>query len=377
MVTYLAKRLFEKKFLFYENKKNIFTDDIYGNFFTNLFFDKKFEYKIVSQNAEKYPIPVNKIFGIKKPNSLSEFMDEAVLAASVTNIEKLPFIFAAFGKENKEGKISPVVFDFTDVRFLLVSGMQGYGKTKGALSIILSILWGNSNSALSVMVLDLKGEDMYCLRRICDYTNEEKAIGHKIDKLINRIKVMKKFLAQTEFNNINEYNLWAVENGKRPYKYQICLIEEFGNLFDGVVFLEKEKSKDEKKIFLGSKRQEFQKKIKYIAAVGRSAGVFLILSTQRACRESIDSTIKANMSGIMSFKQLNKINENIAGIEGASNLYRVGNALLRVGTKNKNILIPRFSSKQANFAIKNLERYGKIFGRDESYREELRKLKEK
>ena len=66
MVTYLAKRLFEKKFLFYENKKNIFTDDIYGNFFTNLFFDKKFEYKIVSQNAEKYPIPVNKIFGIKK-----------------------------------------------------------------------------------------------------------------------------------------------------------------------------------------------------------------------------------------------------------------------------------------------------------------------
>ncbi|MED2063697.1 cell division protein FtsK, partial [Bacillus thuringiensis] len=75
--------------------------------------------------------------------------------------------------------------------------------------------------------------------------------------------------------------------------------------------------------------------IEKISAVGRSLGVFLMLSMQRPDAKVLDGKLKLNMTVRMGFKCDNTINSNIMGTPGSEQLEQSGQMILKLNGLKK------------------------------------------
>ncbi|MES5869132.1 FtsK/SpoIIIE domain-containing protein [Bacillus cereus group sp. RP32] len=191
---------------------------------------------------------------------------------------------------------------------LLIAGETGSGKSSMVRVVLSTLIQYMSPNTLHLYLGDLKNSEFHFLRRVkhvkevCMEEIEMKIMLHKLWKEIReRRKLMEKY----EVDHIDAYNKL---NPNHPKPYILLAIDEVAML------------KDEK---------ECMTTIEKISAVGRSLGVFLLLSMQRPDAKVLDGKLKLNMTVRMGFKCDSVINSNIMGTSGSEYLEQSGQMIFK------------------------------------------------
>lgn len=182
---------------------------------------------------------------------------------------------------------------------LLIAGETGSGKSSMVRVVLSTLIHYMSPDKLHLYLGDLKNSEFHFLRRVQHVKQlcmEEVEMDIMIQKVWKEIRERRKIMEEYEVDHIDEYNRLSPGNQK-PY----ILIG-----IDEVAMLQNQK--------------DCMNTIEKIAAVGRSLGVFLLLSMQRPDAKVLDGKLKLNMTVRAGFKCADSINSNIMGTPGSEQL---------------------------------------------------------
>ncbi|MEC5308677.1 FtsK/SpoIIIE domain-containing protein [Bacillus thuringiensis] len=197
---------------------------------------------------------------------------------------------------------------------LLIAGETGSGKSSMVRVVLSTLIQYMSPDKLHLYLGDLKNSEFHFLRRVkhvkevCMEEIEMKIMLHKV---WNEIRERRKLMEEYEVDHIDEYNKLNPGNQK---PYILLAIDEVAMLQD---------------------EKECMSTIEKISAVGRSLGVFLMLSMQRPDAKVLDGKLKLNMTVRMGFKCDNTINSNIMGTPGSECLEQSGQMILKLNGLKK------------------------------------------
>lgn len=210
----------------------------------------------------------------------------------------------------------PVVYDMAaaNTPHLLIAGETGSGKSSMVRVVLSTLIHYMSPDKLHLYLGDLKNSEFHFLRRVKHVKQvcmEEVEMDIMIQKIWKEIRERRKIMEEYEVDHIDEYNRLSPGNQK-PY----LLIG-----IDEVAMLQKQK--------------DCMNTIEKIAAVGRSLGVFLLLSMQRPDAKVLDGKLKLNMTVRVGFKCADSINSNIMGTPGSEQLEQSGQLILKLNGLKK------------------------------------------
>ncbi|MEC2864309.1 cell division protein FtsK [Bacillus thuringiensis serovar kyushuensis] len=197
---------------------------------------------------------------------------------------------------------------------LLIAGETGSGKSSMVRVVLSTLIQYMSPDKLHLYLGDLKNSEFHFLRRVkhvkevCMEEIEMKIMLHKV---WNEIRERRKLMEEYEVDHIDEYNKL---NPDKQKSYILLAIDEVAMLQD---------------------EKECMSTIEKISAVGRSLGVFLMLSMQRPDAKVLDGKLKLNMTVRMGFKCDNTINSNIMGTPGSECLEQSGQMILKLNGLKK------------------------------------------
>ncbi|HFJ9350220.1 DNA translocase FtsK [Bacillus paranthracis] len=204
-----------------------------------------------------------------------------------------------------------IVYDMVDSNtpHLLIAGETGSGKSSMVRVILSTLIQHMSPEHLHLYLGDLKNSEFHFLRRVkhvkyvCMEEHEMTSMLSKVWKeVLHRRKVMEEY----ELGHIDEYNQITKD---KPLPYIFIAIDEVAMLQD---------------------EKECVTIIEKISAVGRSLGIFLMLSMQRPDAKILDGKLKLNLTVRMGFKCADLINSNIVGTPGSENLSQSGQMILKL-----------------------------------------------
>ncbi|MEK7019582.1 FtsK/SpoIIIE domain-containing protein [Bacillus sp. FSL R9-9410] len=209
-----------------------------------------------------------------------------------------------------------IVYDMVEANtpHLLIAGETGSGKSSMVRVVLSTLIQHMSSDKLHLYLGDLKNSEFHFLRRVkhvkevCMEEIEMKIMLHKVWK---EIRERRKLMEEYEVDHIDEYNKMNPDNQK---PYILLAIDEVAMLQD---------------------EKECMTIVGKISAVGRSLGVFLILSMQRPDAKVLDGKLKLNMTVRMGFKCDNTINSNIMGTPGSEHLEQSGQMILKLNGLKK------------------------------------------
>jgi DNA segregation ATPase FtsK/SpoIIIE, S-DNA-T family len=189
-----------------------------------------------------------------------------------------------------------IAFDLLKQPHILIAGETGSGKSTQLRSILTTLILNYKPSDLQLYLGDCKKSEFHIFRKVehvqCVLSN-----GKEIARMLKHIKK-----ELDERSNLTEtYEVSHVDDlpadHKRPY-IVVC-IDEFVML-----------RKDETVMDI----------LTEIVAIGRTLGVFAILSMQRPNAQVLDTTIRANLTVSMGFKLRDKIEARIVNTPGAEKI---------------------------------------------------------
>jgi len=195
-------------------------------------------------------------------------------------------------------------YDLLKQPHLLIAGETGSGKSTQLRSILTSLILCKNPKELELYLADCKKSEFHIFRKVehvqCVLSNQReikrmlKHIKKELDERSNLTEVF-------EVSHIDD----LPEEQKRPYL--IVCIDEF-------VMLRND--------------QEIMDILIEIVAIGRTLGVFAILSMQRPNGKVLDTTIRANLTVSMGFKLRDKIESRIVNTPGAEKLKEPGQFIM-------------------------------------------------
>lgn len=201
-----------------------------------------------------------------------------------------------------------IIFDLVEHPHILVAGETGSGKSSMLRVILTTLIQYLKFSKLELYLGDLKRSEFHFLRNI----EHVKEVCMDEDNLLNMLmkiqaELIKRgnILDENELSHIDEYN----KQNKEKIPYIILCIDEVALLQD---------EKDSMKI------------IEKVSSIGRSLGVFLILSMQRPDSKVLDGKLKNNMTVRMGFRCADEINSRIIGTKGAEKITQSGRMILKI-----------------------------------------------
>lgn len=203
-----------------------------------------------------------------------------------------------------------ITYDMLDSNspHLLIAGETGSGKSSMVRVVLSTFIQYMSPDKLHLYLGDLKNSEFHFLRRVKhvkEVCMEEIEMKIMLQKVWKEIRERRKLMEQFEVDHIDAYNKLNPDNQKA---YILLAIDEVAML------------KDEK---------ECMTTIEKISAVGRSLGVFLMLSMQRPDAKVLDGKLKLNMTVRIGFKCDSAINSNIMGTPGSEHLEQSGQMILK------------------------------------------------
>ena len=167
---------------------------------------------------------------------------------------------------------------------LLVAGSTGGGKTICLLTIICSLIYQRTPETLKLLLIDPKRVELAIFNKIphllTPVVTETKLVSTVLDKVINEINKRFDLFGQYEVVKIEEYNAKVQPEQRIPAI--VVVIDELADLI-----LTHQKSIEDKIVRIGQ--------------IGRAAGVFMVLATQRPSADIITSLIKTNVPGRIAF----------------------------------------------------------------------------
>ncbi|HDW3056234.1 TPA: DNA translocase FtsK [Bacillus cereus] len=197
---------------------------------------------------------------------------------------------------------------------LLIAGETGSGKSSMVRVVLSTLIQYMSPNKLHLYLGDLKNSEFHFLRRVKhvkEVCMEEIEMKIMLQKVWKEICERRKLMEEYEVDHIDEYNKL---NPDKQKPYILLAIDEVAMLQD---------------------EKECMSTIEKISAVGRSLGVFLMLSMQRPDAKVLDGKLKLNMTVRMGFKCDNTINSNIMGTPGSEHLEQSGQMILKLNGLKK------------------------------------------
>ncbi|MED2931774.1 FtsK/SpoIIIE domain-containing protein [Bacillus wiedmannii] len=204
-----------------------------------------------------------------------------------------------------------IVYDMVDSNtpHLLIAGETGSGKSSMVRVILSTLIQHMSPEHLHLYLGDLKNSEFHFLRRVKHVKYvcmEEHEMTSMLSKLWKEVLHRRKVMEEYELGHIDEYNQITKD---KPLPYIFIAIDEVAMLQD---------------------EKECVTIIEKISAVGRSLGIFLMLSMQRPDAKILDGKLKLNLTVRMGFKCADLINSNIVGTPGSENLSQSGQMILKL-----------------------------------------------
>lgn len=260
------------------------------------------------------PIPGKNLVGIEVANTVKTMVGfRSVMEGLAANSKKGSLVFAV-GKDIVGDSIS---YDLAKGPHYLIAGATGSGKSVCLHVMIVSLLMRYSPEELKLVLIDPKSVEF----RKYDH------IPHLlVDEIVTDAKRAITLLqwAYDETNRRNEmFTQYAAVSNIDDYNSQIAS-DTVPKLPRIVFFI------DELADLMETCKKDLEEKIRKIAAKSRSAGIHLVLATQRPSVDVITGTIKANLPSRIALRVMNFADsQTILGEAGAEKLLGNGDMLYK------------------------------------------------
>lgn len=274
------------------------------------------------------PIPGKSTIGIEAPNIKNDIVLFGDLLACDLEDSKLS------GKPRNKDKPLDVILgvsidgrhmhtDIAEMPHGLIAGTSGSGKTVCIYSIIFSLIYKSTPEELKMILIDPKRNELMFFEGIphlaTPIIDDPKLATATIKWCTDEMERRYEFLRLQRKRNIAIYNEYAKANGLKPIPYLVIIIDEFADL-------------------ITMAGDSFEDNVKRLTAKARSAGIHLLIATQRPSTDIIKGTIKANIQCRIAFAVKNFVDsQTIIDHGGAENLIGKGDMLLVEGKKETRI----------------------------------------
>jgi S-DNA-T family DNA segregation ATPase FtsK/SpoIIIE len=283
------------------------------------------------------PIPERGTIGIVVPNKHPQILSlESVLNTDIFRHSSAELAIA-IGKTMTNDIF---IFDLCKMPHLLVAGATGQGKSVGLNVMIASLLYKKHPAELKLVLIDPRMVEFNTYLPIQNHflaklPNMKTAIATEFRDAVNMLESLIKemndrydLFAKSNTRDIKEYNDKFVHRKLNPIKahkympYIVVVIDEFADLL----------------IFDDSRLSPL---LDILASKAHTAGIHMIISTQRPSAKIITGSVKANFSSRLTFKVASSTDSRIILDEsGAEKLVGRGDALFSYGGKTTRIQIP-------------------------------------
>ncbi|WP_226619892.1 FtsK/SpoIIIE domain-containing protein [Cytobacillus firmus] len=204
--------------------------------------------------------------------------------------------------KNRQGEY--VAFDLLKQPHILIAGETGSGKSTQLRSILTTMILSKRPDELELYLGDCKKSEFHIFRKV-EHVQCVHSSPRDIQKMLLHIKKeLDERSNLTETFEVSHVDELPAEH-KRPYL--VVCIDEFVML-----------RKDEKIMDI----------LTEIAAIGRTLGVFLILSMQRPNAKVLDTTIRANLTVSMGFKLRDAMESKIVNTPNAHKIETSGRFIM-------------------------------------------------
>ena len=209
-----------------------------------------------------------------------------------------------------------VAVDLATLPHLLIGGATGQGKSVFLHSLICSLVQDHSPKEVEMVLMDPKRVEFLVYAQL-PHLHAHIAYGPECGTaMMKHIESVMdgrfSLFAEKGCGNITEYNI-ATEGDGLPHT--IVVVDEFSDFMCNDV------------------SGVFESAVNRIAALGRVAGIHLVMATSRPAAKVVTGTLKANIPGRLSFRVAAKVDSRtLLGEVGAEALSRPGSALLKTST---------------------------------------------
>lgn len=209
--------------------------------------------------------------------------------------------------------------NIAEIPHFLIAGSTGSGKTVCIHTILTSILYKATPEEVRLILIDPKRNELLYFREmphlaapiITDANLATPTLKWIVDEMERRFVLFE----STFKSSIIAYNA-SVNNPAQKLPYILIVIDEFADL-------------------INTAGESFEINVQRIAQKARSAGIHMIIATQRPTTDVVKGTIKANFQGRIAFKVNQQIDSmTILDHSGAEKLLGKGDMLFNYGSND-------------------------------------------